>query len=234
MDQERVLTVDAWMPEAGLDETVPTGRCTHAVKRMIDLSLSAGAVVALSPLFLVIAVLIKLDSPGPVAFRQERIGRQGKSFTMWKFRTMRLGADSEVHRQAVERAVNHPRSALPDGEQVYKTMVDPRITRVGKFLRTWNLDELPQLLNILRGDMSLVGPRPSLDYELPFYKDWYFRRFMLRPGLTGLWQVKRREAEDYDGMMRMDTEYVQSVSLWLDLRIIAWTIPALIRDRGVF
>jgi len=204
------------------------------VKRMVDLCLGGIATLLLLPALAVVAILIKLDSPGPAFFKQERIGRFGKEFTMLKFRTMYVNADPEAHLRAIELAVRCARSELPHGQDVFKPTDDPRITRIGRTLRTWNLDELPQLVNVLRGEMSLVGPRPSLSYELPMYKDWYFSRFAVRPGLTGLWQVKRRTAEDFDGMMQMDIDYVESVSIWLDLKIIAMTIPAIVRDRGVF
>ena len=153
---------------------------------------------------------------------------------MLKVRTMDAEADDGPHYEAVQRTAAHARSTLPGDQGVFKSLRDPRITRIGKFLRKWNLDELPQLANVLSGEMSLVGPRPALDYELSFYKDWYLRRFAVRPGLTGLWQVKRREAQDLDEMMKMDINYVESFSIWLDIKIIIMTIPAIVQQRGVF
>lgn len=203
-------------------------------KRLVDIVLSSVALATMLPLFIIIAVLIRLDSPGPALFRQQRIGRGGRPFTMLKFRTMHHDSDDQPHREAVRRAAEGTRTALPNGERVFKSPDDPRITRIGKFLRTWCLDELPQLINVLRAEMSLVGPRPALDYELPYYKDWHYQRFAVRPGVTGPWQVKRREATDFDDMMRIDVEYGASCSIWQDLKLIVMTIPAIVREKGVF
>jgi lipopolysaccharide/colanic/teichoic acid biosynthesis glycosyltransferase len=212
----------------------PALRLQPALKRGFDIVASALSLVALSPLFAVIALLVRLDSGGPVVFKQERLGLQRRGFTMLKFRTMYANSDDAPHREAMERVANGARADLPEGTQGFKSLDDERITPVGKFLRKWNLDELPQLVNVLRGEMSLVGPRPAIEYELPLYKDWYYGRFAMRPGLTGLWQVKRSEAEDFDEMMAMDIRYVESFSFWLDIKLIATTIPAIIREKGVF
>ena len=206
------------------------GPVTRAAKRTFDIAASLAALVVFSPLLLVIALLVKLDSRGPVLFTQERLGRDMKPFTMYKFRSMSNGASDRFHREAVKRTAESKRREVG----TFKSLEDPRVTRVGKFIRAWNLDELPNLLNILRGDMSVVGPRPALDYELPYYKDWYFTRFAVRPGLTGLWQVKRADAEDFDEMIRMDVDYVMRMSFWLDLKLISLTIPSIIRERGAF
>ncbi|MCI0840024.1 MAG: sugar transferase, partial [Chloroflexi bacterium] len=157
------------------------------LKRALDVLLSLITLVALLPLLAAIAIAIKIDSPGPVLFKQERLGRGRKPFTMYKFRSMGVDSGDALHREAVKRTAESTRREIG----VFKSLEDPRVTRVGRFIRTWNLDELPNLLNILRGEMSIVGPRPALDYELPYYKDWFFQRFSVRPGLTGLWQVKR-------------------------------------------
>jgi lipopolysaccharide/colanic/teichoic acid biosynthesis glycosyltransferase len=212
----------------------PALRLQPALKRTFDIVASVLSLVALAPLFAVIALLVRLDSGGPVVFKQERLGLQRKRFTMLKFRTMYANSDDAPHREAMERVANGVRADLPEGTQGFKSLHDERITRVGRFLRKWNLDELPQLVNVLRGEMSLVGPRPAIEYELPLYKDWYYGRFAMRPGLTGLWQVKRSEAEDFDEMMAMDIRYVESFSFWLDIKLIATTIPAIIREKGVF
>jgi lipopolysaccharide/colanic/teichoic acid biosynthesis glycosyltransferase len=212
----------------GLTDAAPVA--AGSLKRVLDIALSSVALVVLSPLLLIIAVLIKIDSPGPVFFRQQRLGRGQKPFTMLKFRSMETGASDDFHRRAVKRTAESKRREVG----TFKSLQDPRVTRVGRFLRAWNLDELPNLVNILRGEMSLVGPRPALDYELAYYKDWYYRRFEVRPGLTGLWQVKRAAAEDFDEMIRLDVDYVQQQSLWLDARLIVLTIPSIIRERGTF
>jgi lipopolysaccharide/colanic/teichoic acid biosynthesis glycosyltransferase len=206
------------------------GRTIRSIKRTFDIVVSFAALIALSPLLALIAAIVKLETPGPALFRQERLGRDLKPFSMYKFRSMLEDAGDSVHREAVRRTAESKRREIG----TFKSLDDPRVTRFGRFLRTWNLDELPNLLNILRGEMSIVGPRPALDYELPYYKDWYYSRFAVRPGLTGLWQVKRANAEDFDEMVRMDVEYVERLSFWLDLKLIALTIPSIIRERGAF
>jgi len=143
-------------------------------------------------------------------------------------------ASDSVHREAVRRTAQMRRSEMDEDESTFKSLDDPRITRFGRFLRKWNLDELPNLISIVKGDMSLVGPRPALDYELPYYKDWFYQRFALKPGLTGIWQVGRTQAEDYDDMMRMDLRYVETFNIWTDVKLILLTIPAVIRERGRF
>lgn len=201
-----------------------------ATKRLFDITSSLAAIMVLSPLLIAIAVLIKLDSRGPVIFTQQRLGRDLRPFTMYKFRSMYADAADAFHREAVKRTAESKRREVG----TFKSLDDPRVTGIGRFIRAWNLDELPNLLNILRGDMSVVGPRPALDYELPYYKDWYYKRFAVKPGLTGLWQVKRADAEDFDEMIRMDVEYVELMSFWTDLKLIALTIPSVIRERGTF
>jgi len=211
----------------GADRSLATGL---ALKRAMDIVLSLVAMVVLFPLLVVIAAAVKIDSRGPVLFKQERLGRGRKPFTMYKFRSMRADSGDALHREAVKRTAQSKRREIG----TFKSLDDPRVTRVGRFLRGSNLDELPNLLNILRGEMSIVGPRPALDYELPYYKDWFFRRFAVRPGLTGLWQVKRADAEDFDEMIRMDVDYTERMSVWLDLKLIALTIPSIIREKGTF
>jgi lipopolysaccharide/colanic/teichoic acid biosynthesis glycosyltransferase len=203
-------------------------------KRTLDLLLGGSALVLLSPVLLAIAVWIKLDSRGPALFTQERLGRNLKPFTMYKFRTMEHQAPDALHRAAVQRTAETKRSDLPEDAPGYKAWSDPRITRAGHFLRKWSLDELANLINIVKGDMSLVGPRPALDYELPYYKDWFYQRFAVKPGLTGIWQVERTKAEDFDDMMRMDLRYVETFGVPLDVKLILLTIPAVIRERGRF
>ena len=230
-----VARSDASSPRMPAVEKASTQRWVHGVsKRLMDIVVSLTALVLLSPLFAILALLIRRDSPGPAFFRQERIGRNGRTFTMLKFRTMRQDADDRLHREAVRRAARGIRTASPNGKLVFKPPDDPRVTGMGKFLRSWSLDELPQLINVVRGEMSLVGPRPALEYELPYYKEWHHQRFAVRPGLTGLWQVRRREAKDFDEMMRMDVQYSGSFSIWHDVKLIAMTIPAIVRERGVF
>ncbi len=204
------------------------------LKRLIDIVLSAVALIVLLPLLGVVALLVRIDSPGPALFRQERIGKGRTQFTVLKFRTMHHNVDDRLHREAIERAANGVRTEMSNGKQVFKSNEDPRITSIGKFLRTSCLDELPQLFNILRGEMSIVGPRPAIEWELAYYKDWHLRRFHVKPGLTGPWQVHRAEANNLDDMLRMDVEYCDSPSVWQDIRLIVLTMPAIVRERGGF
>jgi len=194
-------------------------------KRPLDLVLGAIVLLLFLPLMLVLALMVVVESRGPALFGQERVGRDGRSFRMWKLRTMHVGCDQSAHRRA---AANwFAGRADGDGER-YKTLADPRITRVGRLLRRTNLDELPQLLNVVRGDMSLVGPRPAIPYELALYRRAYFQRLNVPPGMTGLWQVTRRDRLSAAEMMRLDLRYVRMASLWLDLKVLAMTPAALL------
>ena len=203
-------------------------------KRTVDLTLATAALTATWPLLLLVALLIRLDSPGPALFRQRRLGLHGRPFVCFKFRTMHIEADDRPHREAIHRAANGVKTKRSNGQHAFKPPEDPRVTHAGRVLRAWGLDELPQLINVLRGEMSLVGPRPAIEYELAHYKDWYHRRFAVRPGITGPWQVRRRDARDFDDMMRMDVEYASTPSIWEDLKLMAMTIPTIVRERGVF
>jgi lipopolysaccharide/colanic/teichoic acid biosynthesis glycosyltransferase len=203
-------------------------------KRTVDLALATAALTATWPLLLLVALLIRLDSPGPALFRQRRLGLHGRPFVCFKFRTMHIEADDRPHREAIHRAANGVKTERSNGQHAFKPPEDPRVTRAGRVLRAWGLDELPQLINVLRDEMSLVGPRPAIEYELAHYKDWYHRRFAVRPGITGPWQVRRRDARDFDDMMRMDVEYASTPSIWEDLKLMAMTIPTIVRERGVF
>jgi exopolysaccharide biosynthesis polyprenyl glycosylphosphotransferase len=196
-----------------------------AVKRAIDVILSGLSLALLSPLMLIIAVLVKLESPGPAVFRQTRIGRGGRKFTVYKFRTMREGAEQE---QDALRDLNEAQGAL------FKIREDPRCTALGKFLRRRSLDELPQLYNVLRGEMSIVGPRPQLAGEVEQYQPWHKKRLETWPGLTGLWQVSGRSDLSFDDMVLLDIYYVENWSLLLDLRIALKTIPTLILGTGAY
>jgi exopolysaccharide biosynthesis polyprenyl glycosylphosphotransferase len=203
----------------------PTARpdAQMVIKRLADLALATLMLVLASPAFLVIAVAIRLSSPGPVLFRQERVGLHGRRFTMLKFRSMVV--DAEQRRAALERfnEVSGP---------VFKIARDPRVTPVGRWLRTLSLDELPQLLNVIRGEMSLVGPRPPLPHEVEQYRRWQRRRLSVKPGVTGLWQVSGRTHVDFDAWMRLDLAYIDNWSLGLDLKILAKTIPAVMSGTG--
>jgi exopolysaccharide biosynthesis polyprenyl glycosylphosphotransferase len=197
------------------------------LKRVIDVLGSGVGLILLSPVFAVIAAAIKLDSPGRVFFSQERVGYAGRVFRMLKFRTMRVGADGEKADLAHLNYTGDPR--------LFKIPDDPRITRVGAWLRRWSLDELPQLINVFLGHMSLVGPRPFFESDLKEYLDHHFMRLGAKPGITGLWQVNGRSAVvDFEEVVRLDREYIDRWSLLLDLRILAQTLPAVMRKTGAY
>jgi exopolysaccharide biosynthesis polyprenyl glycosylphosphotransferase len=201
-------------------------------KRIVDFVLSLFALVLLSPFFLLIAILIKATSKGPVLYKQERIGKDGKKFKMYKFRTMYVGADKDENRiEQMKRFIWEGKH--PDGEAKSKKVVDKnKITPVGKFLRKFSIDEFPQLINVLKGEMSLVGPRPVLPYEYEMFKPWYHERDKVLPGCTGFWQVYGRAETNFDDMVLMDIYYIQNMSPWLDLQIILKTIPVVLFGKG--
>ena len=205
------------------------------VKRGFDVIAVTVGLVLLSPLFLLIAVLIKLDTQGPIIYRQQRVGENGIMFSMLKFRSMHVNADPGIHKEHVTRLIKQNLTAEQlnrNGGGSLKLEKDPRITRVGNIIRKTSLDELPQLVNVLRGEMSLVGPRPPLPYEVDLYQGWHRRRFEALPGITGLWQIRGRNRVSFDEMVRMDIEYIEHQSLWLDLNIIFQTPWALISAKG--
>lgn len=203
-------------------------------KRGLDLAGSAVLLVLLSPLFLLLAVLVRLTSSGPVFFRQTRIGYMGKPFTMLKFRTMDAQADPAVHQHYITQFIKAGAPAAEAaGQKVFKIVKDARVTTIGRFLRRTSLDELPQLWNVLSGDMSLVGPRPALRYELEQYRPWHWRRVLEgKPGLTGLWQVTGRSRTTFDEMVRLDIRYVRTRSIWTDVKILLATPRAVITCKG--
>jgi lipopolysaccharide/colanic/teichoic acid biosynthesis glycosyltransferase len=191
--------------------------------RLLDLVVGTAATLVFSPLIACLALIVRLDSQGPVFFRQERVGLDGRPFLIWKFRSMHHNNDESQHRVAASAwFAGQP----TDGR--YKARRDPRVTRIGHFLRKTSLDELPQLFNVLSGEMSLVGPRPGIAYELDHYLPWYFERQRVKPGMTGLWQVSGRDLLSGDEMMRLDVRYVRERTLWLDMRILVLTVPALL------
>ena len=208
-------------------------RSRLTIKRLMDIGGSSVALVGCLPLFVVIALLVKASSKGPVFFRQQRVGHYGRCFTFLKFRSMHMGNDPSVHKEYVTRLINGVAEQKPSsgsGQGVYKLVNDHRITRVGKFLRKSSLDELPQLLNVLRGEMSLVGPRPSIPYEVAAYQTWHRRRVLeVKPGMTGLWQVKGRNRIKFDEMVRLDLQYAKQWSPWLDLKILLHTPSAVLK-----
>lgn len=200
-------------------------------KRALDVAISVPAIVVLTPVFILVWIIIHLDSPGPAVFCQRRIGRNEKPFNCFKLRTLRHNSDQNVHREAIRRAwANEALSNDPDAP--YKLTDDPRVTRVGRLLRRTSLDELPQLLNVLRGEMSIVGPRPAIPYELEHFRDWHHKRHIVKPGITGISQVRGRGRVCPEVMLEMDVEYAMNWTLWTDLKLIALTFPAVLRGRG--
>jgi exopolysaccharide biosynthesis polyprenyl glycosylphosphotransferase len=204
-------------------------------KRAIDILGSALALLLLLPLFLAIALAIKLTSAGPVFFRQSRVGQFGKTFTFLKFRSMYVNNDASAHKKYVTELIRTAGSKEGAGQVVYKMKDDKRITWVGKFLRKSSLDELPQFINVLRGDMSLVGPRPAIPYEVSAYRAWHRRRVLeAKPGITGLWQIEGRSRVTFDDMVRMDLRYAKNWSIWLDLKILLRTPIAVFKGSGAY
>ena len=212
-------------------------KISRIMKRAMDIAGGLVALTLFSPLFLLIAALVKLTSKGPVLFKQERLGQFGKTFTCLKFRSMHANNDLKIHREFMKRVINgtHDGQAHGSSAPVYKMTNDPRITVIGRIIRRTSLDELPQFINVLRGDMSLVGPRPPLAYEYEEYDVWHRRRVLeVKPGLTGLWQVSGRSRVRFDDMVRLDLQYAREWSLWLDLRILLQTPRAVVLGDGAY
>jgi exopolysaccharide biosynthesis polyprenyl glycosylphosphotransferase len=203
---------------------------SRLLKRAVDYAVAIPMLVLLAPLMLLIALAIRLDSPGPALFRQRRLGRDMRPFTVLKFRTMRVDTDQEEHRRYIESIATH--QASPNGNGLYKLDRSDAVTRVGRFLRETSLDELPQLLNVVAGEMSLVGPRPCLEYETEEFADHHYERFLMPPGLTGLWQVTARAKSTFVEALDMDVEYVRGWSLGLDLQLLLKTPFSLFRMRA--
>jgi exopolysaccharide biosynthesis polyprenyl glycosylphosphotransferase len=210
------------------------------MKRTMDISGSIIALAVFSPVFLAVPLLIKFTSKGPVLFRQERIGQLEKKFMFLKFRTMYVNNDSSIHQEFVKKLICEQKSLdvkKGNGDEtcIYKMKDDPRITPIGRFLRKMSLDEFPQFINVLKGEMSLVGPRPPIPYELDNYDIWHKRRILeIKPGITGLWQVKGRSRTTFDEMVRMDLKYVREWSLWLDTKILFKTPKAVLNGKGAY
>jgi exopolysaccharide biosynthesis polyprenyl glycosylphosphotransferase len=205
-----------------------------AFKRALDIVGSLMLLIALSPVMLIVAILVKATSHGPVFFKQTRIGQRGKPFQMLKFRSMRPNAGSAIHQDYVTWFIKQSGKQSEDkGSGVFKITNDPRITGIGRILRNSSLDELPQFFNVLMGEMSLVGPRPPLPYEVEQYKAWHCRRVLeAKPGITGLWQVTGRSRTTFDEMVRLDLRYARSYSLWTDVKILLATPKAVISGKG--
>ena len=240
-DAERVRIACYLFPEDALsnhffysdqEQTRPRARQSMLLKRAIDVAGSLAALILLLPVFAVVGALIKLTSEGPIFFRQKRVGRFGREFTFLKFRSMYVNNDSEIHRQYIRDLIV---KKVDEGNGAFKIKNDPRVTRIGRLLRKSSLDEIPQFLNVLRGDMSLVGPRPPIPYEFEHYLLWHRRRVLeIKPGITGEWQVYGRSRTTFDEMVRMDLRYIRKQSARLDLKILIKTPSAVISGDGAY
>lgn len=206
------------------------------LKRGMDIVGSIIGILVFMPVMLITALAIKLTSPGPVIFSQTRLGKHGAPFTFYKFRSMHVNMDNQLHRDYVHDFIKGRHEKINQGDAetpIYKIKSDPRITKVGKFIRKTSIDELPQFFNVLKGDMSLVGPRPPLPYEAENYQAWHLRRILdMKPGITGLWQVEGRSKTQWDDTVRLDIRYIKSWSLLLDLKILLRTFKEVLKCRG--
>ncbi|MDH3528565.1 MAG: sugar transferase [Acidobacteriota bacterium] len=213
----------------------PLSDADRFLKRFSDVVISSVSILLLSPVWLLVALIIKMDSRGSFLFSQERVGMDGRKFLCYKFRTMLADADEDLHRAAYQKNIEGIDGANSgdDDEPVFgKVRNDPRVTGAGRLLRRTSLDELPQLINVLIGDMSIVGPRPPIPYEVEEYDIWHRKRLNMKPGITGLWQVSGRNRLRFDEMVKIDLFYIENWSIWLDLRIILLTLPAIVRGEG--
>ena len=235
MHWEAYSPATATMPAAVMEaeqRRTPKQAVKNILKRVLDVAGSSILLLVLSPVMAVISALVKLTSKGPVFFPQERIGVGGQPFMMLKFRTMHANADQSIHQRYVEDYILRS-SAARNTDQVFKIVNDPRVTPIGHFLRRSSLDELPQFWNVLRGEMSLVGPRPPLPYEVAKYKSWHKRRVLeAKPGITGPWQVTGRSRTTFEEMVRLDLRYARRHSVWTDVKIILATPKAMISGKG--
>jgi len=205
------------------------------IKRGVDVLVSALAIAALAPLMGIIALLIKRSSPGPVFFVQERLGRDGRPFRFYKFRSMEHNSDDAIHRQFAAMFIagdDEGCAGTNSGDKVFKLKADPRVTGIGAWLRRTSLDELPQLFNIFVGQMSVVGPRPPIAYEIENYQPWHMERLKAVPGLTGLWQVSGRSSVSFDEMVRLDIRYINHWTPWQDMAIVLRTVPVVLKGTG--
>lgn len=198
-------------------------------KRLVDIIVASSLLFLTFPLFIIVALAIKCDSPGQVIFRQLRLGKDRRNFTCYKFRSMRLGSNDLLHREYIKELMSRATVRKSEKGKIYKLTDDPRLTAVGKFIRRLSIDELPQLFNVLKGEMSMVGPRPAIPYELQYYDERMFKRFLVKPGVTGLWQISGRSSLGYMEMVDLDIRYIEHWSAWFDLSIILKTIPYVLK-----
>ena len=219
-------------PRARTPTRPPARAIAEVTRRIADLFVACAGVLLLAPLLIVIIVIVRHTTPGPALFRQQRLGKDRRCFEIYKFRTMYVDVSEESHREYVTEALTVQGDGHALDHDLHKLTDDPRITRVGAFLRQTSMDELPQLLNVIKGDMALVGPRPCLSYECDLLRGRQFERFAVKPGLTGLWQVSGRSSLTFREALDLDVEYVRCRSLALDMRILLKTVPVVLFRRG--
>lgn len=221
-----------------LDAPIESYRLQVGLKRGLDILGSLVGLILFSPIMLAIAIAIKMTSPGPVIFKQPRFGKKGARFEFYKFRSMYWNTDDRIHREYVTNLIKGDLEKVNQrdkGTPLFKMVSDPRVTSVGKIIRKTSMDELPQFFNVLMGEMSLVGPRPPLSYEIQKYEAWHLRRILeVKPGITGLWQVEGRSTTSFDDMVRLDLRYAQNWSLWLDIKILLRTVKAVLIPKGAW
>lgn len=221
----------------GVENVITTERKKHTyftvIKPALDYFTATVLLLITSPLFLIFFLSIKFHSPGPVFFYQERVGKDGRIFRIIKFRSMRVNADTNFHKKYMQQVIQSNISPAELGKKSLKLdAADPRITGLGKILRSSGLDELPQLINVLKGEMSIVGPRPPIPYEVELYETWHKQRLAVLPGITGLWQVTAHNLVPFDDMVKIDINYIQKANLWLDLKIMLLTPLEMLRKKG--
>jgi lipopolysaccharide/colanic/teichoic acid biosynthesis glycosyltransferase len=218
---------------APIQKTISISQSYQRIKRILDIIFTLLILLPLCIVIAIVAVFIRFDSAGPILFRQKRVGRNGVEFNILKFRSMYVNSDDSRHRESIAKYMNGQR--LGEGaanDLSYKDVDDPRVTKVGRFLRKTSIDELPQFFNVLRGEMTLVGPRPPLPYEVAFYSPRDMLRLSGKPGLTGPWQVYARSQVPFQDMVELDIAYLQRQALWEDLKLIALTVPVMVQGRG--
>ncbi|GMT46727.1 MAG: hypothetical protein IEMM0007_0293 [bacterium] len=255
LDREQMSWIDiSWhtFPEEGVEQNAEADmelypdlekmddskRLPLFLKRTIDIIGSLLGILLFSPIFIILSLIVKLTSEGPVFFRQERVGRYGKRFTFLKFRSMHINNDPAIHKEYTRKLISGQQDAKGSdgkGNCSYKIKDDSRVTPIGKFLRKSSLDELPQFFNVLKGEMSLVGPRPPIPYELEAYDIWHRRRLLeIRPGITGIWQVHGRSSTTFDEMVRMDIKYIREWSVWMDIKLLLKTPWVVLTGKGAY
>lgn len=218
------------------EKNISQKKIQRIIKRAMDIFGSIFGIIIFSPIMFLASFAIKLTSPGPIIFKQERIGLKGRKFLFYKFRSMRIDGDDKIHREYVSNLIKGELDKINQGKKdnpLYKMKDDPRVTKIGKLIRKTSIDELPQFFNVLKGEMSLVGPRPPIPYEVEKYEPWHLRRILeVKPGITGLWQVDGRSKTSFNDMVRLDLKYAINWSIWLDIKILLKTIFAVIRSSG--